>query len=161
MSAFSSYFFFSLSFSRNYPLVLFITWIYHITLQIYLKKKVSKVGNRSREWPEGLFFIKYYTGVGEGATPFLVLHHFTLNFYLIMLRVKQGGIKYYFLVFGVTQPGIEPRSPRPLANTLLTSPIFVYYLTRAHPFSLPLAPSFSLSLSLSLSLWVVQKIQNK
>ena len=27
-----------------------------------------------------------------------------------------------FLVFGMTRPGIEPRSPRPLANTLLVRP---------------------------------------
>ena len=27
-----------------------------------------------------------------------------------MLSVKQGGIKYYFLAFGMSQPGIEPRS---------------------------------------------------
>ena len=31
-----------------------------------------------------------------------------------MLHVKQDGIKYYFMI----QPGIEPQSPRPLANTL-------------------------------------------
>ena len=35
-----------------------------------------------------------------------------------MLSVKQGGIKYYFWVFGMTRPGIEPRSPESLANTL-------------------------------------------
>ena len=28
-----------------------------------------------------------------------------------------------FKVFGMTQPGIEPKSPRPLANTLLTRPM--------------------------------------
>ena len=36
-------------------------------------------------------------GVGESATPFLGLHHFTLDPYLIILSVKQGGIKYHFL----------------------------------------------------------------
>ena len=36
-----------------------------------------------------------------------------------MLSVKQGGIKYYFWVFGMTGPGIESRSPGPLENTLL------------------------------------------
>ena len=35
--------------------------------------------------------------VGEGATLFSGLLHFTLDTYLIMLSVKQGGIKYYFL----------------------------------------------------------------
>ena len=32
-----------------------------------------------------------------------------------MLSVKQGGIKYHFWVFGMTRPGIELRSPGPLA----------------------------------------------
>ena len=38
-------------------------------------------------------------GVGEDATPFSGLLHFTLDPYIIMLSVKQGGIKYYFLSF--------------------------------------------------------------
>ena len=36
-------------------------------------------------------------GVGKGATTFPGLLHFTLVLYLIMLSVKQGGIKYHFL----------------------------------------------------------------
>ena len=41
-----------------------------------------------------------------------------------MLSAKQGGIKYNFLkVFGMTRPGIEPRSLGPLANTLPTKPM--------------------------------------
>ena len=40
-----------------------------------------------------------------------------------MLSVKQGSVKYYFLVFAMTWPRIEPRSPEPLANTLLIRPI--------------------------------------
>ena len=57
---------------------------------------VSKVSNLSSGWPEGSFFNSYYS-VGEGATPFPGLLHFTLDPYLIMLSVKQGGIKYHFL----------------------------------------------------------------
>ena len=34
--------------------------------------------------------------VGVGITPFPGLLHFTLDMYLILLSVKQGGIKYYF-----------------------------------------------------------------
>ena len=34
-----------------------------------------------------------------------------------MLSVKQGSIKYYFWVLGMTQPGIEPRSSGPLAKS--------------------------------------------
>ena len=48
----------------------------------------------------------------EGATPFPELLHFTLDPYLVMLKVKQSGIKYHFWVFGMTQPGIEPRSSK-------------------------------------------------
>ena len=40
-----------------------------------------------------------------------------LDTYLIMLRVKQDGIKYHFLVFGITRPGIELRSPGPLVGS--------------------------------------------
>ena len=32
----------------------------------------------------------------EGATPFPGLLHFTFDMYLILLSVKQGGIKYHF-----------------------------------------------------------------
>ena len=64
-----------------------------------------------------------HRGVGKGVTPFPGLTHFTFHPYLIMLSVKPGGIKYHFWVFGMTQPGIEPRSPRPLANTLRIKPI--------------------------------------
>ena len=35
-------------------------------------------------------------GVGEGATPFLGLLHFTFDPYLIILSAKQGRIKYLF-----------------------------------------------------------------
>ena len=32
----------------------------------------------------------------EGATPFSELLHFTLDTYLLLPSVKQGGIKYHF-----------------------------------------------------------------
>ena len=37
-----------------------------------------------------------HRGVGEGATPFPGKLQFTLDTYLILLSVKQGGIKYRF-----------------------------------------------------------------
>ena len=40
---------------------------------------------------------RLHRGVGEGATPSPGLLHFTLDTYLTMLSVKQGGIKYHFL----------------------------------------------------------------
>ena len=51
------------------------------------------------------------------------LLHFTLDAHLIMLSVKQGCIKYHFWVFCMTRPRAEPRSPGPLANTLVIRPI--------------------------------------
>ena len=47
---------------------------------------------------------------GGAATPFPGLLHFTLDSYLILLSVKQGGIKYhFFLVFGYDAS--EDRTP--------------------------------------------------
>ena len=47
-----------------------------------------------------------------------------------MLSVKQGDIEYpIFLVFGMTRPGIEPRSTGPLANTLLFRPLARFQIT--------------------------------
>ena len=44
--------------------------------------------------PKAFFSI----GVGEGVTLYLGLIHFILDTYLIMLIVKQGGIKYHFFL---------------------------------------------------------------
>ena len=73
----------------------YVQWnLYYIYIYIYK----SKVGDHSRGWPEGsLSDSLLHQGVGEGATPFPGLLHFTLDLYLIMLSVKQGGIKYHFL----------------------------------------------------------------
>ena len=58
---------------------------------IYIYKKV-KLATRVEGNPKLL-----HQGVGESATPFPGLLHFSLDPYLIMLSVKQGGIKYHFL----------------------------------------------------------------
>ena len=68
-------------------------------------KKLSKTSNEIRvklaTFVKGdlkaPLFDSYYTKVkGEGTTPFLWLLHFTLDPYIIMLSVKQSGIKYHF-----------------------------------------------------------------
>ena len=46
--------------------------------------------------PKAPFSIVTTQGVKEGTTPFSELLHFTLDPYLIMLSVKQGGIKFHF-----------------------------------------------------------------
>ena len=82
------------------------------------------MSDRSQGRPEGsLFDSLLHHGVGEGETPFQGLLHFTLDSYVIMLSVKLGGIKYHFGVFGITRPGIEPRSPGSFANTLTIMPM--------------------------------------
>ena len=43
------------------------------------------------------FSIATTPGVGEGVSAFFGLLHFTLDMYLLMLSVKQRGIKYHFL----------------------------------------------------------------
>ena len=53
---------------------------------------------------------------GHYSSPWIA--PFTFDPYLIVLSVKQGGIKYHFWVFGMTRLGIEPRSHWPLVNTL-------------------------------------------
>ena len=42
-----------------------------------------------------------------GCYSFLWIAPLTLDLYLIILSVKQGGIKYNFLVFGMTQSRVE------------------------------------------------------
>ena len=65
-----------------------------------------------------------HQSVGEGATLFHGLLHYTFDPNLIMVSVKQGGIKYHFFEFwGLTRPGIKPQSPGPLTNTLSTEPM--------------------------------------
>ena len=57
--------------------------------------------------------------------PFFGNAPLTLDPYLIMLSVKRRGIKYHFLVFGMTRPVIESRSSGSLANTV-TIYIYIY-----------------------------------
>ena len=52
----------------------------------------------------------------------------TLDPYLIVLSVKQEGIKYYFLVFCMTVSENEPRCPGPLANTQTIMPLVYTYI---------------------------------
>ena len=47
--------------------------------------------------PKAPFAIATTRGIGKSTTPFAGLLHFTLDPYIILLSVKQGGIKYHFL----------------------------------------------------------------
>ena len=69
------------------------------------------VGDCSEGWPKE-----------EKTTLFPGFLHFTLDPYLIMQSVKQGGIKYHFLSLWYDSIW-EPRSPGPLVNTLSIMPM--------------------------------------
>ena len=67
--------------------------------QIINKKNKIKVGDCSRGRPEGSLFNRYYIKV-LGRALLLPPDYFTiLDTYLIMLIVKEWGIKYHFLSF--------------------------------------------------------------
>ena len=66
-----------------------------------------------------LVFKKWFRiQISSNATPFPGFLHFTLDPYLIILSVKQGGIKNHFTVFNMSRPGIELRSLGPFVRTL-------------------------------------------
>ena len=73
--------------------------------------------------PKAPFSIATTPRCRGGRYSFPGLLYFTLDPYLIMLSVKQGGIKYHFLSLWYDSTGIEPRSPGPLANTLTARPM--------------------------------------
>ena len=66
--------------------------------------------------PEDSLFNSYYT-------TFPGLFHFTFDMYLILPSVNKEASSTIFKVFGMTRPGIEPSSSKPLANTLHTRPM--------------------------------------
>ena len=64
-----------------------------ITSPSLVKVKLPTIVEGDQKAP---FQLLLHQGVGEGTIPFPELLHFTLDTYLILLRVKQGGIKYHF-----------------------------------------------------------------
>ena len=82
-----------------------------------------KVGDRSRWRPEGSLFNSYYSKVLERAL-LLSLDWSTLHLIraLYCWELSKEVSSTIFKVFGMTPPGIEPGSPRLLANTLPTKP---------------------------------------
>ena len=104
------------SYWKGSPLVV-LNYGRQLYLLLICKKKV-KLATIVEGNPKAPFSIATTPMCRGGRYSFPGLLYFTLDPYLIMLSVKQGGIKYHFWVFGMTRPGIEPRSPGPLANTL-------------------------------------------
>ena len=63
----------------------------------YNVRKQVKLATIVKGDPKAPFLIATTPKCRKGATPFPRILHFTLDLYLIMLNVKQGGIKYHFL----------------------------------------------------------------
>ena len=93
----------------------------HTHTHVYIYIYISKVGDRSRGRREGSLFNRYYTEV-YGRALLLSLDRPNLPlictlYYWVLSKAVSSTI---FRVFGMTRPGIQPRSPGPLANTLPT-----------------------------------------
>ena len=71
--------------------------------------------------------------------------------YLIMLNIKQGGIKSHFWVFVITRPGMKSRPPAPLANTLLIRQMTLSNINHHHHIVLAARISLTFSRHPSLS----------
>ena len=69
----------------------------YIYIYIYGYKKYVKLATEVEGNPRASFSIATTPRCRRGATSFPGLHHFTLDMYLIMLSVKQGGVKNHFL----------------------------------------------------------------
>ena len=88
-------------------------------IYIYIYIYISKLAYIVKGDPNAPFSIATTPRCRGGSYSFFGLLYFTLDPYLIMLSVKQGGIKYHFLSLW---------SPGPLANTLTAKPMSGIYI---------------------------------
>ena len=93
----------------------------------FRNKKKCKLATVVESDPKTPFSLATTLRCKEGRYFFPGLLPFTLDPHLLMVITKQGDIKYHFWVFDMTQPGIEPRFPGPLANILPTRSMGRYY----------------------------------
>ena len=82
----------------------------YIYIYIYIYVCVSELASHDQKGLEGLLFNSYYTEVLGSALLFPWVVPPIIDQYLMMLNIKQRGIKYHFWVFVMTRPAIEPRS---------------------------------------------------
>ena len=71
-------------------------YIQTLYIYIYIYKVKVKLATVVEGDPKAPFSLATIRGVREDTTPFPGLLYFTLDTYLIMLNVKQGGIKHHF-----------------------------------------------------------------
>ena len=95
-------------------------WCFNIDFITALRR----VGDRRRERPEGSLFSSYYTNV-LGRALLLSLDCSTLPLILTLYCwvLNKDVSNTIIKVLGMTRPGIEPMSPRPLENTQSNRPM--------------------------------------
>ena len=117
---------------KTFNVYVYWRYFWHIKwVQRDNSKKSCKVGDPSRGRSEDSFYDCYYPEVWRRAL-LLSLDYSTLplirTLYCWVLSKEVSST--IFKVFGMTRPGIEPRSPGPLANTQPTWPMKPYYQYR-------------------------------
>ena len=112
------------------PLLNGFKYWYLTQIILFNDNKISKVGDRCRERPEGSLFNSYYYTKVSGRALLLSLDCSTLpsirTLYCWVLSKEVSST--IFKVFGISWPGIEPRSPGSLVNTLPTGPMSWYLM---------------------------------
>ena len=118
----------------------------------------SKVGDLRQGWPLDSFFDSYYTKLLRRDLH-LSLDCSTLPLIgaLLCWVLSKEPSSNIFRVFGKTRPGIEPRSPGPIANTLTITLMSSTFFLHSKYLSLSLFQSVSISVGVFLTflfLWV-------
>ena len=79
----------------------------------HTNRHIYKLADRSRRWPEAPFSIASILKCRRGRYSFPLIAPLTLGPHLIMLSVKQGGIKYHFFFKSLVwfDSGLHPGLP--------------------------------------------------
>ena len=85
-----------------------------LCINMHIYAYISKLADGGRGRPKGSFSIATTPRSWEGCYYFLWIAPLTLDPYLIILQVKQGGLMYHCLSLFMTRPEIEPKYPLPI-----------------------------------------------
>ena len=130
-----------------------------LSIYRYRQLYIYKLADSSRGLPKGPLFKSYYTKVLERALLLSLYCSTSLDPYLIMLSVKQGGIKYHFLEslvwLDTVSVYLTHTHALSLSIYLIHTDILSFSISLLHTHSLYIYISFKhahiISLSLSLS----------
>ena len=111
MFAFFFFFFFLKDFCR-------FVWFGEEIVHLCVWDIYKKVGDLRRRWPFSVATTQRYRGRRYSFPWIAPLYPWSFFFFFFFF--------FFFWVFGMTRPGIEPRSPGPLTKTLLIKPMARY-----------------------------------